>query len=98
MLSWSISAHRRGPDADRDGPRPDDRGEPLALGRGQRLRVADARDPVAARPHDHGGRDDRAAGRRDADLVDADDPRESLVPEAALVAEGRDDRRPSGLA
>ena len=84
-------ADRRGADADRDRARPDQRREPLALGRRQRLRVADAGDPMAARPHDHGRRDDRAAGRRDPDLVDADDPDEALVPEAALVAEGRDD-------
>src|SRR3954470_9915524 len=36
--------------------------------------------------------DDRTGGRRDSDLVDADDAHEALVPETALMAEGRDDR------
>ena len=84
-------ADRRGADADRDGAAPDDRGEPLALGHRQGLRVAHAGDPVAAGLHDHGRGDDGAARRGDPDLVDADDPGQALVPEAALVAEGRDD-------
>ncbi len=83
-------ANRRGPDADRHGSRPDQRGEPLALCGRQRLGVADAGDAMAARSHDHGRRDDRAARRRDADLVHADHPDEPVVPEAALVAEGGD--------
>ena len=87
MLSRSISRDGRRTDADRHGPRPDQRREPLALGHREGLRVADAGDPMAVRPHDHGRRDDRAARRRDADLVDADDSDESFVPEAALVAE-----------
>ena len=98
MLSWSISRTEAAPDADRDGPGADQRGEALALGRRQGLGVAHAGDPVAAGPHDHGRRDDGAAGRGDADLVDADDPDEPLVPEAALVAEGGDDDGHRGLA
>ena len=39
--------------------------------RGQRLGVADARDPVAVGRHDHRRGDDGAAGGRDADLVHA---------------------------
>ena len=91
-------ADGRRADADGDGALPDHRGEALALGRGQRLRVADALDPVAAGLHDHGRRDDRAARRRDTDLVDPGDAGEALVPETALMAEGRDDdgHRPSG--
>jgi hypothetical protein len=52
---------------------------------------------VTAGLHDHSRGDDRAAGRSDADLVDARDPFVPGVPEAALVAEGRDDdgHRPS---
>ena len=80
-----------GADADRDGPLPDQRREALALGHRQGLRVAHAGDAVAAGLHDHGRRDDRAAGRCDPDLVDARDAGQALVPEAALVAEGRDD-------
>ena len=36
------------------------------------------------------GRHDRPARRGDTNLVDADDPLDPFVPEAALVAEGRD--------
>ena len=79
-------------DADRERAPPDERGEPFALRGRECLGIADAGDPVAARTHDHGRRDDGAAGRRDADLVDADHPDEPVVPEAALVAKGRDDR------
>src|SRR6185312_16850252 len=32
-----------------------------------------------------------ATGGRDPDLIDADDPSQTFVPEAALVTEGRDD-------
>ena len=85
-------AHGRGADPDRHRPRPDERSEPFALRGGERLGVADPGDPVTARAHDHGGRHDGAAGRRDAHLVDADDPLDPRVPETALVAEGRDDR------
>ena len=91
MLSWSISRTDAAPT-----PTATARARISGASRSrwagrQRLRVADARDPVTAGPHDHGRCDDRAAGRRDADLVDADDPDEALVPESALVAEGRDD-------
>ena len=91
-------AHGRGADAHGDGTCPDQRREPLALGHREGLRVADAGNSVAARPHDHRGRDDRPAGRGDADLVDAGDPDVAVVPEAALVAEGRnhDGHRRSG--
>ena len=84
-------ADRRGAHADGDGAAADDRFEALALGRGQGLGVADAGDPVAARLHDHGRGDDGAASRRDPDLVDADDACQPVTPQAALVAEGRDD-------
>jgi hypothetical protein len=47
---------------------------------------------MTARPHHDGGRHDGATRRRHAHFVDADDPAESFVPEAALVVEGRDDR------
>ena len=92
MLSWSISRTDAAPT-----PTATARARMSGASRsrwagGQGLRVADAGDPVAARPHDHGRRDDGATGRRDADLVDADDPLEALVPETALVAEGGDDR------
>jgi hypothetical protein len=48
--------------------------------------------------HDHGGRDDRSAGRGDADLVDARDAGVTVVPEPAFMAERGDDdgHRPSG--
>ena len=70
----------------------------LALGRGQRLRIAHARDPMTAGLHDDGRGHDRPARRGHADLVDAGDASQSLVPQAALMAKGRDDRahRPSG--
>ena len=42
-------ADRRRPDPDRHRPRPDDRRETLALRRGQRLGVADARDAMTVR-------------------------------------------------
>ena len=85
-------ADRRRAHTDRDRTGADERGKTLALGGRQRLGIANARDPVTARTHDHRGRDDRAAGRRHADLVHSDDPDEPVVPEAALMAEGRDDR------
>jgi hypothetical protein len=40
---------------------------------------------MAARAHDHGRRDDRAARRRHADFVDPGDPLDTGVPEASLV-------------
>ena len=91
-------ADRRSPDADRHRPRPDDRRELLALGHRQGLGVADARDPMTARLHDHGRGDDGPAGRGHADLIDARDAEVTVVPEPAFVAEGRDDdgHRPSG--
>jgi hypothetical protein len=85
-------ADRRGADADGHRPRPDHRGEAFTLAGRERLRVPDARDPMTARTHDHGRRDHGPTGRCDADLVHADDPGQALVPESALVAEGRDDR------
>jgi hypothetical protein len=53
---------------------------------------------VAPGLHDHRRGDDSSAGRCDADLIDPDDAGETLVPETAFVAEGRDDdgHRPSG--
>ncbi len=83
----------RGADADRHGPPANQRLEPLALGHREGLRVADAGDPMAAGPHDDRGGDDRATGRGDADLVDADDAFEAVTPEAALETERGDDDR-----
>ena len=93
MLSRSISRDGRGADADRHGALSDERFEPLPLRHREGLRVAHAGDPVAARAHDDRGRDDRAAGGGDADLVDTDDAFEAVAPEAALEAERGDDDR-----
>jgi hypothetical protein len=41
--------------------------------------------------HDHGRGDDSSARRRNTDLVDARDAGVTVVPEATLVAEGRND-------
>jgi hypothetical protein len=84
-------ADRRRTDADGRCPGPDDRSKALALGHRQGLRVADAGDSMAAGLHDHGRGDDGTAGRSDTDLVDTRDAGEAIVPEAALVAKGRDD-------
>ena len=86
-----MSRHGRGPDAHRDGPPADHRGQPLPLGGAEGLGVAHARDPVAVGGHDHGGRDHGATGRRDPDLVDTHDPGRAVTPQRALPAEGRDD-------
>ena len=66
------------------------KGEPIALLHRQRLRVADARDPVAAGLHDHGRGDDGATGRCDTDLIDPDDAGQTLVPETAFVCASDD--------
>ena len=91
MLSWSISRTDAAPT-----PTATARARISGASRSRWAadRVLESRTPGIRwqpGPHDHGRRDDRPAGRRDADLVDADDPDEALVPEAALVAEGRDD-------
>jgi hypothetical protein len=83
---------RRGADPDRERPCPDLGGEAFPLDGRKSLRVADAGDPVTSRPHHDGGRHDSATGRRHADFINAHDPAESFVPEAALVAKSRDDR------
>jgi len=80
-------------DTDGDGSRTDDRGEPVALGHREGLRIANAGDPMAARPHDDRGRDNRATGGGDADLIDTDDAGEAIAPQGALEAERRDDDR-----
>ena len=82
---------RRRPDADRDRAPPDDRGQPLALERGHRLRVADAMDPVAVGRHDHGRGDHRTGRGGDTDLVHADDAARAVPPQGAFPAEGGDD-------
>jgi hypothetical protein len=53
---------------------------------------------MATRLHDHRGGNDCPAGRRDTHLIDSDDAGQTLIPETAFVAEGRDDdgHRPSG--
>jgi len=91
MFSRSISVTDAAPTPTATARFPDQRGKPLALRGAEGLGVADAGDPVAARIHDHGRRDDRAARGRDADLIDTGDTGQALVPQAALVAEGRDD-------
>jgi hypothetical protein len=83
--------NRRGPDPDRNRASPNDRRESIPLSHRERLRIADSRDPMTPGSHDDRRRDDGPACRRDADLVDSGDPGQALVPEAALVAEGRDD-------
>jgi hypothetical protein len=90
-------ADGRRSEADRDRPPADDRCEPLALRRGERLGVTHARDAVAARSHDHGRGDDSAAGGSDADLVHADHPRDAVAPVRALESQGRDDHRHRGF-
>ena len=88
----------RRPDADRDSPATDDRRQALTLAGGQRLGVADARDPVAVGRHDDGRRDDGAARRGDADLVHARDPGRAAAPQGALPAQRRDDHGHRTLA
>jgi len=84
-------AHRGRPNAYRHGASSDQRREPLPLRRGERLGIADARDSVAIRAHDHGRGDDRATGWCDPNLVNAHDPGAPVTPEAALEAKRRDD-------
>jgi hypothetical protein len=91
-------ANRGRAHADRERAPPDERGEPFALRRRERLGIAHTGDPVAAGTHDDRRRDDRAAGRGHADLVDADHPDEPVVPESAFVAKGGDDRSHRRLA
>src|SRR5436309_2796464 len=82
-------------DADADGRRTgaNERGESLALGHGERLRVTNARNAMAAGPHDDGRGDDGATRRGDTDLVDTDDTGQAIAPQMALEAERRDDDR-----
>ena len=57
--------------------------EPLALGRGHGLRVADAGNVPIGMEHD-GGRDDRPGQTAPPDFVDAGDVREPDAPQRVL--------------
>src|SRR6266566_6535852 len=84
---------RCGPDTDGHRTGANERGESLALGHGERLRVTNARNAMAAGPHDDRRGDDGATRRGDTDLVDTDDAGQAIAPQMALEAERRDGDR-----
>jgi hypothetical protein len=72
---------RCGPDPYGDRTGANERGESLALGHRERLRVTNTRNAMATGPHDDRRSDDSSTCRGDTDLVDTDDAGQAIAPQ-----------------